>query len=116
MKQYSHIVADSICDYHIVYGSHSDPTYGGIFFMRSELQTMNGQNKLALWAERVSDCRSSDQSVRDWCKANGICEQTFYRWQRKLYGLAKAQQNGPCFAEVTPVCGRRRAHSYYCKN
>lgn len=76
----------------------------GVFFMGSELQTMNGQNKLALWAERVSACRSSDQSVRDWCKANGICEQTFYRWQRKLYGLAKAQQNGPCFAEVTPVC------------
>ena len=68
--------------------------------MGSELQTMNGQNKLAPWAERVSACRSSDQSVRDWCKANGICEQTFYRWQKKLYGLAKAQQNGPCFAEV----------------
>ena len=23
----------------------------GVFFMGSELQTMNGQNKLALWAE-----------------------------------------------------------------
>ena len=56
----------------------ADPTYGGIF-MGSELQTMNGQNKLALWAEHVSVCRSSDQSVRDWCKTNGICEQTFYR-------------------------------------
>mgnify|MGYP006934512809 CR=1 FL=1 len=38
--------------------------------MGSELQTINGQNKLALWAERVSACRSSDQSVRDWCKAS----------------------------------------------
>lgn len=54
--------------------------------MGSELQTMNGQNKLALWAERVSACRSSDLSVRDWCKENDICEQTYYRWQRKLYG------------------------------
>ena len=71
--------------------------------MGSELQTMNGQNKLALWADRVSACRSSDQSVRDWCKANGICEQTFYRWQRKLYGIVKAQQNDPCFAEVTSM-------------
>ena len=76
----------------------------GVFFMGSELQKMNGQNKLALWAERISTCRSSDLTVRDWCKANDICEQTFYRWQRKLYGIAKAQQNGPCFAEVTPVC------------
>lgn len=58
--------------------------------MGSELQTMNGQNKLALWAERVSACRSSDLSVRDWCKENDICEQTYYRWQRKLYGIIKA--------------------------
>ena len=41
--------------------------------MGSELQTMNGQNKLALWAKRVSACRSSDLSVRDWCKENDIC-------------------------------------------
>ena len=71
--------------------------------MGSELQTMNGQNKLALWAERVSACRSSDLSVRDWCKENDICEQTYYRWQRKLYGIAKAQQEQPRFAEITPT-------------
>ena len=70
--------------------------------MGSELQTMNGQNKLALWAERVSACRSSDLSVRDWCRENEICEQTYYRWQRRLYGIAKAQQEQPRFAEITP--------------
>ncbi len=71
--------------------------------MGSELQTMNGQNKLALWAERVSSCRNSDLSVRDWCKEHDICEQTYYRWQRKLYGIAKAQQKQPSFAEITPT-------------
>ena len=71
--------------------------------MGSELQTMNGQNKLALWAERVSACRSSDLSVRDWCRENEICEQTYYRWQKKLYGIAKAQQEQPRFAEITPT-------------
>ena len=71
--------------------------------MGSELQTMNGQNKLALWAERVSACRSSDLSVRDWCRENDICEQTYYLWQRKLYGIAKAQQEQPRFAEITPA-------------
>ena len=75
----------------------------GVFFMGSELQTVNGQNKLALWAERVSACRSSDLSVRDWCRENEICEQTYYRWQRKLYGIAKAQQEKPRFAEITPA-------------
>ena len=71
--------------------------------MSSELQTMNGQNKLALWAKRVSACRSSDLSVRDWCKENEICQQTYYRWKRKLYGIAKAQQEQPRFEEITPA-------------
>ena len=103
MKQFSHIVADSICDYHIVGGSLTHPAHMGVFFMGSELQTMNGQNKLALWAERVSACRSSDLSVRDWCKENDISEPTYYRWQKKLYGIAKAQQEQPRFAEITPT-------------
>ena len=76
--------------------------------MGSELQTMNGQNKLTLWAERVSVCRSSDLSGRDWCKENDICEQTYYRWQRKLYGIAKAKQELSRVAEIAPArvcCG-----------
>ncbi len=48
----------------------------GVFFVSRELQTINQQNKLALWAGRISECRSSGQNVKDWCKENGICEQT----------------------------------------
>lgn len=88
----------------------ADPTYGGIF-MDSEFQTMNGQNKLTLWAEHVSVCRSSDLSVRVWCKENDICKQTYYRWQRKLYGIAKAQQEQSRFAEISlaRVCSGKAA-------
>ena len=50
--------------------------------MSRELQTINQQNKLALWAGRISECRSSGQNVKVWCKENGICEQTYYRWQK----------------------------------
>jgi len=67
-----------------------------------ELQTINQQSKLALWAGRIKACRSSGQSVKEWCKENSICEQTYYRWQKKLFEIAKAQQ-GVCFAEVTPA-------------
>ena len=70
--------------------------------MSKELQTMNRQNKLALWAGRISECRNSDQNVKAWCKANGVCEQTYYKWQRRLFEMAKAQQEVQ-FAEVTPV-------------
>ena len=70
--------------------------------MSRELQTRNAQNKLALWAGRISECRNSGQNVKDWCKENGICEQTYYRWQKRLFEIAKAQQEVQ-FAEVTPV-------------
>ena len=70
--------------------------------MSRELQTLNGQNKLALWAGRISECRSSGQKVKVWCKENGICEQTYYKWQRRLFEMAQAQQEGS-FAEVTPL-------------
>lgn len=74
----------------------------GVFFVSRELQTMNQQNKLALWAGRISECRSSGQNVKVWCKENGICEQTYYKWQRRLFEMAQAQQQVP-FVEITSV-------------
>ena len=81
----------------------------GVFFVSRELQTMNQQNKLALWAGRISECRSNGQNVKVWCKENGICEQTYYRWQKRLFEMAKAQQEVQ-FAEVTPVQSVRSAN------
>ncbi len=74
----------------------------GVFFVSRELQTRTTQDKLALWAGRISECRNSGQNVKVWCKENGICEQTYYRWQKRLFEMAKAQQEVQ-FAEVTPV-------------
>ena len=70
--------------------------------MSRELQTINQQNKLALWTGRIWECRNSGHNVKEWCKENGICEQTYYRWQRKIFEIAKAQHEVQ-FAEVTPV-------------
>lgn len=74
----------------------------GVFFMGKDLQVLNSQNKLTLWAGRISECRSSGQRIKDWCRENGICEQTYYRWQRRLFEMAQAQQEVQ-FAEITPV-------------
>lgn len=60
--------------------------------MGKDLQTLNGQNKLALWEGRISECRNSGQNVKAWCRENGVCEQTYYKWQRRLFELAQAQQ------------------------
>ena len=70
--------------------------------MGRELQTMNQQNKLALWAERISACRDSGQSVKAWCQEHGVCEATFYKWQKKLFEMARVQQQSG-FAEITPM-------------
>ena len=32
--------------------------------MGKDLQTLNSQNKLALWAGRISECRNSGQNVK----------------------------------------------------
>ena len=70
--------------------------------MSTELQRLNERNKVALWAERISKCRKSGLSVKTWCKEKGICEQTYYKWQKKIFAMAQAEQE-PQFAEVTPV-------------
>ena len=53
---------------------------------------------MALWAERVRACRSSGRTVKDWCKERG---KTYYRWQKRLFEMARQQQEGR-FAEITP--------------
>ena len=58
--------------------------------MSKDLQVMNGQNKLALWAERVSACRNSGLGVKAWCRENGVNEQTYYKWQKKLFTIAQS--------------------------
>ena len=51
---------------------------------------------------RISECRSSGQKVKVWCRENGICEQTYYKWQRRVFEMAQEQQE-VSFAEVTPL-------------
>ena len=74
--------------------------------METGLQTVNQQRKLSEWAERVSVCRSSGLSVKTWCQENGVSEQTYYQWQRRLYELAQNQQENR-FAEITAPAKNR---------
>ena len=52
---------------------------------KSGSQTINQQNKLALWSEQIADCRSSGQTVSQWCAAHEIPTSTYYTRQRKVY-------------------------------
>ena len=64
-----------------------------------ELAKLNEDQKLALWAERVADCRNSDLTVAAWCKENHVSIQTYYKWQRRIFELAKKQYDAQ-FVEV----------------
>ena len=70
--------------------------------MRTELQEITAQSKLSEWAGKISECRNSGMAVKTWCRENGVCEQTYYKRQRRLFEMAQAQQEIQ-FAEVTPV-------------
>ena len=51
--------------------------------------------KLQEWAARIQDCRSSDLSVRAWCRQERINATTYYRWERELLALAETE---PCLS------------------
>jgi len=72
---------------------------------------MAQQVRLTHWAGVMQARAESGQSVRQWCKENGIIEKTYYYWQRKLREIAcerienyvLTKQSGlekPGFAEV----------------
>ena len=69
--------------------------------MNSGLQAYNEQHKLAQWVQIVSQCRDSGLSIRQWCQEHGVNISSYYKWQRKVYAMAQAQQEIQ-FAEVTP--------------
>ena len=69
--------------------------------MSSALQVMNMDQTAAEWAARIRSCRGSGLSVRQWCSDHKISPQTYYRWQRRLFDMVRAQQEVQ-FADVTP--------------
>lgn len=42
---------------------------------------------LERWKSIITECHSSGSPVSRWCKENGICEQTYYRYLKKIREL-----------------------------
>lgn len=58
--------------------------------------------KADLWQERIEAQRAGGQSVRAWCAANAVREQSFYWWRRRLSPLkAPGESAAASFARVT---------------
>ena len=69
--------------------------------MEQSLRTAAQAPALALWSERVRECREIGQKVSQWCAEHEIAVSTYYKWQRKLFTMV--QQEQPRFAEITPT-------------
>ena len=69
--------------------------------MEHSLQRLNAAQRVQLWAERITECRSSGKSVRAWCKEHEISEKTYYYWQRRLYQQMISTAETVRFAEVS---------------
>lgn len=72
--------------------------------MEQSLQALSKQERLEAWTTRIMDCRNSGMSVRSWCQENGLNENTYYYWQRRLFHVLSAQHECTgSFAEITPT-------------
>lgn len=58
----------------------------------AELSKLNHHKNLVHWQQMVYDCRSSGQTVRAWCLAQGISEKSYYYRQRKVWEAAQQKQ------------------------
>lgn len=48
------------------------------------VQKVNEEIKTQQWIQRIKECRESGLPVKTWCKQNGVCEQTYYAWLKRL--------------------------------
>ncbi len=62
--------------------------------------------RLTEWKEKVAACRSSGQTVRAWCREQGIAVKTYYYWEKEVLSEAGRQMTaresgtGSRFVEV----------------
>ena len=38
------------------------------------------------WQEKIMECRSSGETVHQWCAERQISLTTYYRWEREIFG------------------------------
>ena len=70
--------------------------------MEQGLQKLNADQRLAVWTQHITDCRSSGKGVKLWCQENDISEKTNYYCQRRIFKMAQHQQT-PESAELHSV-------------
>ena len=61
---------------------------------------MTKEEKVALWAERIHDFRSSGLTSKQWCIEHEISSSTMGYWMRKLEVKKTETETEPVFAKL----------------
>jgi hypothetical protein len=67
--------------------------------------TRHRAKTVSRWQAVVADFASSGLAVAEFCRARGVCEQSFYAWRKRLSPQGDALSAGPGFVPVV-VQGR----------
>ena len=49
-----------------------------------QVQEAKKQIQLQMWANQIKSCQQSGQSVKEWCRINGVNEKTYYYRLKKV--------------------------------
>ena len=60
----------------------------------------NNPETIALWTQRITDCKNSGRHTSEWCSENGISENCFYYRQHRL--RERIGSALPTFVELKP--------------
>ena len=52
----------------------------------------NTPEALALWTQRITDCKNSGKTTPEWCAEKGINVKTYYYWHNKIHKMVMQQQ------------------------
>lgn len=63
----------------------------------------NNPETIALWTQRITDCKNSGRHTSEWCSENGINVKTYYYWHNKIHKIVSKQQSN--FYEVPVTSG-----------
>lgn len=74
-----------------------------------KLTTATHDYNLALWSNRIKECRASGLTVNKWCEQNNIGLKNYYYWMRKIKREAfdalpaERKEISSTIGSVTPV-------------
>ena len=65
--------------------------------------------RMAHWAKIITDQKASEQTIREYCEKNGLHENSYYYWQKKLRTAAineLSAATGEQTQELAPIMAK----------